>query len=122
MTNYARGADFERRVGKALTAEGFEVFRSAGSHGKADLCAVKPGQVLLVQCKRNGQIDRDEWNELVALRLALDPRGTTVVALLAFMPGRSGIAYRRLDRTVALGEQRVHASSAWAPDLVRAEI
>jgi Holliday junction resolvase len=120
-TNYARGADFERRVGKALSEHGYEVFRAAGSHGKADLCAVKPGQVLLVQCKRNGEIAREEWNELVRLRQALDPRGETVLALLAYMPGRQGIAYRRLLYQVEPHARRGFAYLSWTPDEIGAE-
>ena len=49
--NYRRGSAFERRVKEMLELEGYYVVRSAGSHGVADLVAVKPGEVLFVQCK-----------------------------------------------------------------------
>src|SRR5690606_18497279 len=55
VTRYAGGADFEREVRAALVADGYElVVRSAGSKTKVDLVAIKAGQVLIVQCKRNG--------------------------------------------------------------------
>lgn len=119
-TNYARGAAFELRVAAKLAEDGYETFRSAGSHGKADVVALKPGEVLLVQCKRSGLIDREEWNGLVRLRQALDPRGETVRALLAFMPGRRGIAYRELLYQLERGERRQLAYRGWTPDRVGA--
>jgi len=39
---YIRGAKAEREAKELLEGEGFEVFRTAGSHGRADLIAVKP--------------------------------------------------------------------------------
>lgn len=98
-TNYERGSAFERRVGAHLHARGYEVFRAAGSRGKADVLAIRPGQILLIQCKRNGEIPRGEWNDLYALaeRIAGSAAvGAVVVPLLALMPGRRGIAYRQL--------------------------
>lgn len=62
---YARGRQFEYRVRNFLRALGWVVFRSAGSHTCVDLTALKPGYVLLVQCKASnlpnlGVIERDE--------------------------------------------------------------
>lgn len=39
MTNYQRGANFERRVCKWYEAQGFDTIRSAGSHGTVDVMA-----------------------------------------------------------------------------------
>jgi hypothetical protein len=56
-TNGARGASFERKVADLLESDGYLVIRAAGSHGAADLVALKLGQVLFVQCKLNGRCD-----------------------------------------------------------------
>lgn len=50
-TNYQRGAAFELRVKHHLEVNGYEVIRSAGSHSIIDLIALKPGQLLIIQCK-----------------------------------------------------------------------
>lgn len=71
MTNYAAGTRFEHRVRDHLTANGYQVVRSAGSKTKIDLIALKPGQVLLIQCKRNGALPPAEWNALVTLAAVL---------------------------------------------------
>ena len=62
--NYRRGSAFERKVKEMLELDGYYVVRSAGSHGVADLVAVKPGEVLFVQCKTTG-ISAAECNVLV---------------------------------------------------------
>ena len=49
--NYNRGVRFERELVKALKACGCEVTRSAGSHGKWDVCAV--ATEMMVACKVN---------------------------------------------------------------------
>lgn len=89
-TNKARGSAFERKVSAALTTDGYLVVRAAGSLGAADLIALKPGQVVFVQCKMAGAgaCSPAEWNAF--WRLA-----TSVGALpvLAYRPGRQGVAY-----------------------------
>lgn len=120
-TNYGRGAEFERRVAAALQRDGYQTFRSAGSRGKVDILALKPGQILLIQCKRNGEIEREEWNAVVKMRQALDPRGGTAVALLAYMPGARGIAYAELLWQLEPGQRRAGARRAWTPDQITEE-
>lgn len=63
-SNYARGRDLEHRVRTHLREEGYEVLRTAGSKSKVDLVALKPGQILFVQCKRSGALPPAEWNAL----------------------------------------------------------
>jgi len=58
MSNYSRGANFERRVRKYLENEGWVVFRSAGSHSPADLIALKAGEVKLIQCQTDGAFSK----------------------------------------------------------------
>jgi Holliday junction resolvase len=92
MTQYAKGYAFEQKVAGDLTQDGYFVIRAGGSHGVADLVALKSGQVLLVQCKTNGVISIGDWNALygVAERVG-------AVALVAHRPSRGAVAYRRLD-------------------------
>lgn len=40
--NYRRSADRERAVKKMLEADGWYAIRAAGSHGKADVIAIRP--------------------------------------------------------------------------------
>ena len=42
MTNYTKGRSYEYKIAKKLRAEGWNVARSAGSHGDFDLIAIKP--------------------------------------------------------------------------------
>lgn len=67
MSHYAAGARFEHKVRADLETNGYEVIRAAGSKGatKVDLAAFKPGQLLLVQVKRNGTLPPDEWDHLI---------------------------------------------------------
>jgi Holliday junction resolvase len=51
LTNYERGAKFERKVKKMLESLGLFVVRSAGSHGPVDLVALSTSKVFLLQCK-----------------------------------------------------------------------
>lgn len=67
----SKGADFERLCRKELEACGWTVARSAGSHGPADLWAIrKEGRysrrILFIQVKSGAQsCGPQEWNELV---------------------------------------------------------
>ena len=52
MSNYSRGANFERRVQKLLEDDDWLVIRSAGSHGPVDLVAFRKGLTTrFIQCK-----------------------------------------------------------------------
>jgi len=53
MSNYSRGRDFEWQVRDYLRENGYEVVRAAGSKTKLDLIAMKPRQLIFVQCKRS---------------------------------------------------------------------
>lgn len=52
MTNYSRGATFERKIKKEYEGDGWYVIRSAGSRGPVDLVAIHwQLGVELIQCK-----------------------------------------------------------------------
>lgn len=90
---YRSGTAFERTVRADLEANGYRTVRAAGSHGIADLVALKPGQVLLVQCKTDGSLPPKPWNELYGLALECG-----AVPVLAERPARGQLRYWRLQR------------------------
>lgn len=104
MSHYASGTRFEHKTKSDLTDNGYAVMRAAGSKGstKADLAAFKPGQLLLVQCKRTGNISTAEWNRLV--EVAAWVGAVPVVAENG--PRGRGVAYWRLLATKCVGMQR----------------
>ena len=64
MSNYARGAAFERRVQSLMEQLGYCTIRSSGSHSPADIwCAKRDKPLLLIQCKISGYVGVHEWNE-----------------------------------------------------------
>lgn len=61
-----RGDYFERQVRTALQLAGWFVIRAAGSHGPADLVALRAQRKpLLVSCKLNGRLGPAERQELL---------------------------------------------------------
>jgi len=93
-TNYQRGAAFERKVAKDLEGYGYVTVRSAGSHSPADVIAMHYGYIACVQCKADGRLDPDEWNEL--WEFAQSAGGTPVMAEPCKDGRKTGIIYRRL--------------------------
>ena len=51
MTQYRRGANYERKIKKEYEEDGYLVLRSAGSKGPFDLVAIKEDSTILIQCK-----------------------------------------------------------------------
>lgn len=90
VTRYASGTVFEREVRAHLEAEGYWCIRAAGSKGKADIVAIKPGQVLIVQAKRNGICPPAERAEVRRIAALLPDVAIPLVA------GRPGVTFRRL--------------------------
>ena len=78
MTGYDQGRRFEWLVRDYLRDNGYEVIRAAGSKTKADLIALKPGQILIVQCKRTSIPGPSERREIV--RLAQMVQAVPIVA------------------------------------------
>lgn len=108
-TNYSRGADFERRTRGYLERIGYVTVRSAGSHSPADIVAMRHGELVCVQCKRNGRLDPDEWNEF----WEWCRKGGAIPILASKGPRGSGIIYRRLtSRKDGRGRQPLES---WTP-------
>lgn len=74
MNRYAKGANFERALARALRSRGIWVIRSAGSKGPADLIAWCGGRKALIQCKVGGGASP---LEVQALRAAARALGST---------------------------------------------
>jgi Holliday junction resolvase len=71
VSGATRGIYLERRAAEILASRGWFTIRAAGSHGIADVVAVRPGEVVLVQCKTDGAIRSEEWNRLYDVATAL---------------------------------------------------
>lgn len=95
MSHYAAGRRFEWQVRDDLADNGYIIVRAAGSKGdaKVDLIAIKPGQLLFVQCKSTaGALGPAEWDRLVEVSAMVG-----AVPVLAAKGGRGqGIQYTRL--------------------------
>lgn len=64
--NYRNGAVFENQVKRYFEGMGCLAFRSAGSHGLADVIAVsKDGAMFLIQCKKSGIFPKSEIAGLI---------------------------------------------------------
>lgn len=64
------GTRFEHRILSTLRSYGYWATRTPASRSAVDIVAVRPDQVLFVQCKVDGRLDPDGWNALYDLRLA----------------------------------------------------
>ena len=108
-SHYQRGAAFERRVAARLTRDGYHCIRAAGSKGAADIIALKPSQVLLVQVKRtNPLLPRPERIALVHLACVVG--GLPIVAYQS--APRKPLSYRVLT---GIGPKEF---AEWTPDQV----
>lgn len=112
-TNYTRGATFERKVAKNLEDWGYVTVRSAGSHSPADIVAMHRGSIVCVQCKTNGRLDPDEWNEF----FDWCEKAGAMPVLAAKARVLSGIIYYRLtSRKDGRGRQPL---APWVPQRER---
>lgn len=92
MTSYRRGVYREMQTAAALIDDGYFVMTSRGSHGPADLVAIKIGQVLAVQVKTGDAGLRDTWfNELFA---TATEHGA--IPIIADWPKRGTLRLRRI--------------------------
>lgn len=65
--NYKNGAVFENQVKRYFESKHYLAFRSAGSHGLADVIAISGrGRAILIQCKKSGIFPTDEIKSLVS--------------------------------------------------------
>lgn len=79
-SKYQAGYRFELSTKKQWEERGYWVIRAAGSHGKADLVAIKKDppkytEVYLIQCKTKGKISLQERKDLAELAHSLGAVG-----------------------------------------------
>lgn len=97
-TRYERGRDAEYRAIRDLEAQGFAAFRTAGSHGGADVIAINESGVRLIQCKTwttRPMAYGDDEAKLAAL--PLPPNSTA--ELWGRKIGQTGWAFQHLIKT-----------------------
>ena len=58
MSEYRRGADFERKVVNDYRNRGWVAHRTTGSKGVYDIWAHRQGEVHIIQCKLTGKITK----------------------------------------------------------------
>jgi len=103
---YRDGRDLEYAVMAHLEKNGYTIMcRAAGSHGPADVIAVKPGELLFVQCKTNSKDSAAKRANLA--RLATWAAAIPLVASWQPTGPRGG---RRP------GYSRAVAGNPWTPD------
>ena len=90
MSGYRQGRDVEYDVVHYLTENGYDVTRAASSKGFADVCGIKPGQVVLVNVKRTTPPGPSERADLLRVAGHL-PCALPLVAL-----GRPRLHFRLL--------------------------
>ena len=80
MNHYRTGRDFEHKVRAHLIDNGYDVVRAAGSKTKADLIAIKPGQVLIIQCKATALPSPHERAEILRIAACIPGAGLAIIA------------------------------------------
>lgn len=80
QTKYIKGRTFEYKIMTYFQRRSYFVIRAAGSHGPADLVAVRKGErPVFVQCKKgSATVGKDEHNEL--FKVALQAGARAVIA------------------------------------------
>jgi Holliday junction resolvase len=110
MTAYQRGDYFEKKCAAALTGDGYVCWQTRGSKTPVDIVALKPTQVLLVQCKGGDKpISGAGWNALFELAYRLQGE-----AILADRDG-TGIRWRRIVGWHA-DRSQTWPCTPWTPD------
>lgn len=89
MTNYTKGRGFEYWVKKKLEANGFTVFRSAGSHSAADLIAIRQlehfTQTCLIQCKTGIKLNKETLAREALIKFSGIPLPPTIIDYMLFV-------------------------------------
>ncbi len=94
MSSYSDGRRVEWAVRDELVADGYFIMRGSSSKGFADVCAIKPGQVLIVNVKRTTMPGPAERQHVLDVAACLPGVGVPLVALKPLGQGKP--SYRRL--------------------------
>ena len=87
MSEYRRGADFERKVVNDYKARNWYASRTPGSKSPIDIIAFRDGEVHIIQCKLTGRITNAAKEQLRCMAaenkfrafIARNDRGTIVM-------------------------------------------
>jgi hypothetical protein len=113
QTKYRYGRQFEYLVRDDMKAAGYFALRSPASKTPIDVLAIRPGAVIMIQCKRNGACGVEEWNTLLALAASCG-----ALPVLASLPvPRGGIVYELITGPKD-GSKRRQPKEPWSPKLV----
>lgn len=115
-TEYDQGNYYERKTAELLRGDGYETWQARGSKGCADLIALKPREIVLVQVKSGTKsISHKTFNDLYSLgnRLGAQP----IVAEWKDEPRTNGrvLHWRRITGP-HLPNSRDWPTRAWNPD------
>jgi Holliday junction resolvase len=95
---YRKGGYYEAKTLDLFTLEGYVCWQARGSKGPADIVAIKPGQVVLIQVKSGlREISGREWNALYELAQRLG-----AVPVVAHWPA----ARQPVELTRIMGQHR----------------
>lgn len=64
MNKYSKGRRFEYKIMRLLKADGYNVLRSAGSHGLYDIVAWNSKEVRFIQAKHKDYVSPQEINKI----------------------------------------------------------
>lgn len=94
MTRYAKGAVKERLLMTRLEAAGWICYRSAGSHGNADLIALREGcRPLLIQVKADASGAFGHFGPEARYDLYAEAKNAGALALLAWCKPRGPVEW-----------------------------
>jgi Holliday junction resolvase len=66
---------FESKIARIFKEKGYYTVVSAGSRGVADVVAIRPNEILLIQCKNNGRLSFDEKQRLKQTASTVNAKG-----------------------------------------------
>jgi len=66
---------FESKIARIFKEKGYYTVVSAGSRGVADVVAIRPNEILLIQCKNNGMLSFDEKQRLKQTASTVNAKG-----------------------------------------------
>jgi Holliday junction resolvase len=66
---------FERKIARIFKKNGYYTVISAGSRGVADVIAIKPNEILLIQCKNSGGLSMNEKLRLKQISSTVNAKG-----------------------------------------------
>ena len=110
-SRYRLGREVEYAAKRKLERFDYFVLRSPASKGAADLVALRLGEVLVINCKRNlRQCGPEDWNR--TFRLAESIGG---IALVAGRISERGIHFMRM-KTAKSGKREAQPYEPWKPE------